>query len=1182
MKFIFSLLFLIGSFTVFSQSDNIKRCDHDAWLDEIEKTNPGYKQKIKDSFKSFNQGKKSDKRWVNITIPVHVIIVHPTGQAIGTGSNHSLAHVQSQIDVLNQDFGRYNSDAGNTPPEFPAADTGIQFCLATVDPDGNPTDGITRYAFDGAFHPNSSTIRQETRWPRETYSNIWSAPNLPYLGLASLPSTFALPPPNSDFIHVDAATFGGPGFATFPNYNLGRTTTHEMGHYLGLDHIWGGNGCGNDDGIGDTPVQDNENFGCPNHPSPSCGNGGDMFMNYMDYVNDNCMNAFSQEQGDYMNTILSTSRASLNGASFTACATSVPLVLNVISQGDPNCADSDDGFILAEASGGNPDYSYSLNGEVATSNNLFTDLPGGNYTIEAFDADGNSANATTFLNTPLPLTATVDITQTNTCPNEMNGVVEIQVAGGSNPYTYALDMGTPQQSNEFDGLSNGFYVINVVDNNGCSFEDVFELEDSTEIMITIDSTSNLDCYNDNMGLIIASAEGGNGPLSYSINGSDYQDAGAFSELDGGLYYVYVKDSIGCFDSLEVILSEPDSFYLSIETNDATCFDFNDGSVTVDAIGGNGTPFQYSLDSMTFEDTVMLDNLVAGEYDLYVLDSLGCPASASFEIGEPDEIQIWTDTIINVACFGENSGMASLFATGGNGEYTFIFQGDTTATGDFDNLEVGMYELYVIDSNGCEDNTTFEIGSNSTIMINVINNVAPSCFGNSNGSVEVSTSNTQGFVMYSINGGAMQESPLFTELPAGDHLIVVQDESGCDAAINVVLGEPNILSMQIVSTINVTCNGGDDGGVEIAVSGGTPPYQYSYEDMGVDPLGLTAGTYLVTVTDGNGCTESSEFTILEPEPLELSIITQEGADCESGIGALLELEALGGTESYNYVLTGSSGMLTNDDGVFNELQYGPHQASVTDGNGCTTVMDVDITLENMFYAEIISVTDILCFSDLGGALNLDVKGGMGNITYLLDAAIEIDPSMLDTHAGDHTISIVDENECMIELFFSLEEPEELVVDQIVIDGQNNATVFASGGIEPYMYSFDGGEIYTDSNMTEYMGTGMVAVKVKDANGCEVEDILFILGVDDVAQDWGVNAYPNPFQEELNLKLDFPTNIDATIEVFDIEGRKVHNILTKKYNTGENFVKIDLSNFASSIYIVKIASAEGYRYIKATKM
>jgi len=1026
MKFINSLLFLFVSFTAFSQTDYINRCGQEALLDEIEISNPGYKQQIENSFKAFNKRKKSVKRSINITVPVHVIVVHPTGQAIGTGSNFSIEHVQSQIDVLNQDFGRYNSDSGNTPPEFPAANTGIQFCLATVDPDGSPTDGITRYAFDGSFDNNAFSIRQETQWPRESYSNIWTAPNLPYLGVATVPNTFSLPPANQDYIHVDAATFGGPGYGTEPGYNLGRTTTHEMGHWLGLLHVWGsGNGsCAVDDNISDTPNQNTFNFGCPNHPSPTCGNSGDMFMNYMDYVDDNCMNAFTQEQGDYMNTILSTSRASLNGASFTSCASVVPLVLTVISQSDPSCSDSNDGSILVEASGGEPNYSYSLDGGVPTSNNLFTDLPGGNYSIEVFDADGNSASVTVFLNTPNPMTATVNVTQTNTCPNDMDGAVEIQVAGGSNPYIYSLDMGMGQQSNTFDSLPNGFYIVNVVDNNGCTFEDVFELTDSTIITITIDSTANLVCGNDDMGLIIASAEGGNGPLSYSINGFEYQDNGEFSELDGGTYFVFVQDSVGCYDSLEVVITEPDPFFISIESNDASCFGFDDGSVGITAFGGNGAPYQYSFDSITFGDTTMLDSLFAGEYDLYALDSLGCLAIATFDIDEPDEIQIFADTIINATCFGDENGMLSLFATGGNGDYTYIFQGDSTSTADYDNLAAGTYDVFAVDALGCEGNGTFEIGISSNISITISSEQMPSCFGGQDGLIQVLAENTQGDVTYSINGGAEQESPIFEGLNTDDYVITAQDSTGCSAAINVFLDEPAILGTQVEIT-NVICFGEDNGTATVIVSGGTPPYQYSYEPSNTDPSGLAPGNYFVTITDDNGCTTSEEFTITEPD--------------------------------------------------------------------------------------------------------------------------------------------------------------ELVVDDMILDiDLKTVTVIASGGVEPFLYSFDGGDTFTDDNVTKDLESPNITVIVKDANGCETISSIIISDVNELAEDWGLKVYPNPFQTEILLDLNFPTQTKATIEIFDIEGRKVYKVLAKKYNSGDNFVKIDLSNFASSIYIVKIASAEGYRYIKVTKM
>jgi hypothetical protein len=300
-----------------------------------------------------------------------------------------------------------------------------------------------------------------------------------------------------------------------------------------------------------------------------------------------------------------------------------------------------------------------------------------------------------------------------------------------------------------------------------------------------------------------------------------------------------------------------------------------------------------------------------------------------------------------------------------------------------------------------------------------------------------------------------------------------------------------------------------------------------------------------------------------------------------MGGTLNFSAQGGTGLYNYELTGTSGNITSDDGFFDQLIYGPHEVSVTDENNCEAKMDILVTLENGFYVEITTVNP-KCFGEPSGTLDINVQGGIGGVIYLLNG-ITMDPTNLSLAAGQYVLTVIDGNICSIDLSFFISEPAELVIDAMVyIPGLEHVEVTASGGIEPYMYSFDGGITFSDDNTFADFIDGVVQVIVQDSNGCLVEGITFIDGVDDLAVIWGINAYPNPFQEEILLELDFPTTVVASIEVFDISGRLVHNIPSQKYNSGNNFVKLNLSNFASSIYIVKIASAEGYRYIKVTKM
>lgn len=249
-------------------------------------------------------------------IPVVVHVLH-NGTAVGVDANISDAQILSQIRVLNEDFRRKNADAIRTPEEFlpVAADANIEFVLAKQDPNGLPTTGIVRKQGPKTIYaPEDATlIGQTSQWNPEEYLNMWVVPLVsPFLGYATFP-TSNLPGLNfvpsasiRDGITVDYLFFGtGPGTAA---NTTGRTTTHEVGHYLGLRHIWGDGGCEVDDFVLDTPNQDNPNQTiCNDNPSRfSCGNNN-MIQNYMDYTPDRCMNLFTKGQVDRFDVVLANS-----------------------------------------------------------------------------------------------------------------------------------------------------------------------------------------------------------------------------------------------------------------------------------------------------------------------------------------------------------------------------------------------------------------------------------------------------------------------------------------------------------------------------------------------------------------------------------------------------------------------------------------------------------------------------------------------------------------------------------------------------------------------------------------------------------------------------------------------------------------------------------------------------------
>ena len=255
-----------------------------------------------------------------VTIPVVVHVVHNPASPT---DNISKAQIDSQIEVLNLDFRAKNPDRVGVPSVWTdlIADCEIEFRLAATDPDGTPTDGVTRTATNKtAFIADQDDVKSSATggadgWPSWDYLNLWVCADLrdgssqQILGYAQFPGG----PPETDGVVIANTCFGTTGTARDP-FHLGRTATHEIGHWLSLRHIWGddGGGCSSGDLVDDTPNQARENFQKPTFPHVTCNNGpnGDMFMNYMDYVDDAAMFMFTAGQSLRMSAALDGPRAS--------------------------------------------------------------------------------------------------------------------------------------------------------------------------------------------------------------------------------------------------------------------------------------------------------------------------------------------------------------------------------------------------------------------------------------------------------------------------------------------------------------------------------------------------------------------------------------------------------------------------------------------------------------------------------------------------------------------------------------------------------------------------------------------------------------------------------------------------------------------------------------------------------
>jgi hypothetical protein len=342
LKLQIMLLFISFSAVTIAQQhlhDHMDRCHTDETYSEMILANPEYaknKKIIEREIQAIlnNPNRQKDLNGI-ITIPVVYHVIH-NGDAVGTNENLSTALLQAQLDQLTADFRRTNSDAGNTPADFTgvAADSEIEFCLTTIDETGAATSGITRHhinTFPGVNQNDcwtsayiNTNMKPSTIWDRDKYLNIWTVVKInrtsdcadTVLGYAQFPGG----PSTTDGAVLRASTVGSiampnPGGGSFA---IGRTGTHEVGHYLNLSHIWGSNGCTIGDNVSDTPSASGPNYiGSPcTYPGPNSCNDGigdlpDMFQNYMDYSDDACFNLFTTGQKNRMHAAITASRPTL-------------------------------------------------------------------------------------------------------------------------------------------------------------------------------------------------------------------------------------------------------------------------------------------------------------------------------------------------------------------------------------------------------------------------------------------------------------------------------------------------------------------------------------------------------------------------------------------------------------------------------------------------------------------------------------------------------------------------------------------------------------------------------------------------------------------------------------------------------------------------------------------------------
>jgi hypothetical protein len=283
------------------------------------------------------------------------------------------------------------------------------------------------------------------------------------------------------------------------------------------------------------------------------------------------------------------------------------------------------------------------------------------------------------------------------------GQITLVPTGGTAPFTYAINNGTPQSSATFSNLAAGTYSYTITDNTGCSVTGSVTLSQPASITATLSQSAQITCNGAQNASINATATGGQASYTYSIDGSTYQSSASFSGLGAGTYIVYAKDANGCVGQTSITISQPAVLNLNAVPTMISCFGSANGSIS--AVGAGGTaPYVYSIDGTTFSSQSVVNNLSAGSYTITVKDANGCLQTFNTTITEPTQVGV--SGVSTGTATATTNGTITLTGNGGLTPYTYSINGTNYYSGSlFSNLAPGTYICYVKDNNGCISTTT---------------------------------------------------------------------------------------------------------------------------------------------------------------------------------------------------------------------------------------------------------------------------------------------------------------------------------------------------------------------------------------------------------------------------------------------------------------------------------------------
>jgi gliding motility-associated-like protein len=612
--------------------------------------------------------------------------------------------------------------------------------------------------------------------------------------------------------------------------------------------------------------------------------------------------------------------------------------------------------------------------------------------------------------------------------------------------------------------------------------------------IHISVNTQFGCNGTPSGVITASGNGGNVPYTFKLNNGVWGSSSTYSGLSAGTYTLSVKDAIGCIDDTVVTLNPSSPIVITgVSSTNLTCFGNNNGSITVNASGGN-PPFTYAVNVSAYGTSNTITGLGPGNYVVHVKDANGCIKDTLAFISAPGQILINNLNITNTSC-GTNNGGIVVNAFGGTSPINYALNtGGYQTSGTYTGLASGTYTIHIKDGNNCTKDTIVSVLPISLVNINSLNIVQPNCAGNT-GSITV---NASGGVMpytYSKNGTSFATGSTFNNLSSGSYTITVKDANGCTATSVAVLNSIGNMAFASASVVYPTCI--TTGSITVSGSGGTTPYTYAINTGTYGTSStfspLTAGTYIVHLKDANGCIHDTTILLNAIQLPVISSFTINSPSCSFPNAGSINTNVSSGTPPYTYSFNGGA---FASAGNFSNLNAGSYTVVVKDANGCTHSSVAQLNLANTLNFVQFNKTNVGCGGTPLGSITITAGNGNPAYQYNINGGTwQSSGSFSNLNTGTYTITAKDASNCTITSFVVITSSAVIQFNSLITANspcfepptgsiQVNGTVSAG----PLTYFVNSAS--NTGGQFNNLVAGTYTVSIHDANGCKKDSIVTI--------------------------------------------------------------------------------------------